>query len=143
MRRHALGSHFSGSDWYNLGLADERGLSLRLLGTPIFDHVVPGHRLADAAVVAAGPSWAAAAWVLVALYGLTLVGFLALLRAICGPGRWTLGVTALYGTSPLWIPHLTWWSAGISNLTGTAATLWCLVAWVGFVRSRRPVLLVA
>jgi hypothetical protein len=143
MGRHALGSHFTGSDWYNLGLVHERGLSPALLTTPIFDHVVPGHRVADAAILASGPSWAVAAWVLVGLYGLTLLGFHALLRALCGRGRWTLGFTGLYAVSPLWVPHLTWWSAGVSNLAGTGATLWCLVAWVAFVRTRRVVLLAA
>ena len=109
-------------DFLNFGIARESPLSKHYLGLPVLGHLQPGTRLANWLLYRIAPMnyhLAAALVCLCVAFGAWMV--YRILRLAFPPSPWHLLLTAVAGTTGLWVPVAAWWAGG-SEIAG------CLVA---------------
>lgn len=104
----------------NLREAQLAKLSAAYLGAPTFGHFSPGHRLADWAFLRLFSfHFAAAAWIMVIGFAVTLVLFHRVLAEMFRPGAGPLVLTLVYGVSLVHVGTTQWWAAGIDRVCAT------------------------
>jgi hypothetical protein len=133
-----------GRTWYyfddliQLAQAAHAPLSLSFVMEPYFGHIMPVPRLLAwmATRDELGPYWVFAAQ-LVVLFATAGAGMLRLLVTLFG-ARWAiLAPLTLFLFSPLLIPAMTWWAAGINHLPALISITWGLHFHVRYLRTRR------
>jgi hypothetical protein len=139
--RWSARSFFVYDDYYNFWLARAQGLTPGYLTEPLFQHLVPGHRLGDWAVQRFAPlNWGLAHGALLLLFAACLVVLYAVLVELSGDGRPVqprlLVITFLAGTTLGPMAALEWWAAGLHALPSTFCSLVAIWAWL--VHRRRP-----
>jgi hypothetical protein len=125
-------------DDYNL-LIDAQGqrLDLSYLFEPYNSHLMPGGRLIAWIVADSGQlNWGLAAALTLLLQALASLAALWMLTTLFGARWWTLVPLALYLSSPITIPAMMWWTAGLNQVFLQCAFFLAVGAWVIHLRTR-------
>ena len=133
----AGGSGFFLDDFWTLGEARDRGLTLHYLVLPVTgDHIHPGRRLVDWAVLSIGPEW----WVAAAFMTLCLAATVVLagivVREISGSHWAGLLCAAMLGGSIAFLRSSVWWSSGVQEFPAAFLTLVMILAAVRYEKTR-------
>jgi len=133
----AGGSGFFLDDFWTLGEGRDRGLTLHYLVLPVTgDHIHPGRRLADWAVLSIGPEW----WVAAAFMTLCLAATVVLagivVREISGSHWAGLLCAAMLGGSIAFLRSSVWWSSGVQEFPAAFLTLVMILAAVRYEKAR-------
>jgi len=135
-------SMFVWDDMVNFREGQVAGLSLRYL----FDaspakcclglRFAPAHRLAYWALQEVAPmNFRVAQATALVCFAFVLLVLHRLLSELFGPGPVPVILTLLYGTSPVHVDVIQWWSASLDRLPDTLFSLLCMLAYVYFHRT--------
>lgn len=109
------GSWFS--DDFEFLIHGRRGFSLDALFSPVNDHILPGFRLAWAALATLdGPNWLLAVGVRAALWLAAILLMAGLVWRLTESRAAVLGATVLYGLSPVSMPSFMYLAAALNTL---------------------------
>ena len=131
-------SHFIADDYDHFIQAASLPL-LELASTPIDIHYVPLHKLFSALLVYVAPLNYDFALLVLASFHLAACLTLYKLLKTTTHSRYSLTITFLYGSSPLTLDLLMWWSSGIHRLPYIFLSLLCLYSYTLY-RNRGKVL---
>ncbi len=120
-------------DFLNYGLAKEHPLNRAYIDLPIFGHPQQGTRVLNWVLYRISPMNYQLATALLCLgIGVTTYLVYRILRLSFRPSPWHLVLTAMVGTSGLWVAPIAWWAAGgeitwcvLTSMLTTHAMLRC------------------
>jgi hypothetical protein len=136
--RSVAGSYFTQDDYYNFGLAAESGLSLGYLTEPVFQHLLPGARLASWLLQTVAPlSWGVAVGALLGALAASVVLLHHVLTLLVGPVWWRHPLTFVFAMSVSHTRNLEWWSGALVGIPATVTGLAAIAAWLHWRRSGR------
>jgi hypothetical protein len=105
-------------DFLNFGIAQHSGLTEHYLNTTVFGHPQQGTRLVNWLLYRIAPMNYHVASALVCLSVAIMAWMIyRILRLVFRPSPWHLVLTAIAGTSGLWVPVAAWWAGG-SEIAG-------------------------
>jgi hypothetical protein len=129
------GGWFYRDDYALLVRGHAEGLSLEYLLRPQDARLMPGTRFVAWVVATNGMSWTLAATITLALKLLAAASAVWMLLTLFG-ARWpVLGLLALYLTTAITVPAMTWWTASINQTPVQIAFFVAVGAWVGYLRT--------
>lgn len=134
--RSVGGSYFTQDDYYNFGLAAERGLSWDYLAEPVFQHLLPGARFASWLLQVVAPlSWGVATGALLTAVAASALLLQHVLTLLVGRVWWRFPLTFIFAMSVSHTRNLEWWSGALVGVPATLTGLAAIAAWLHWRRS--------